>query len=279
MRILMCIDGTTTGDNAVTFGAELAKAAQADVVLLGVAADGEARVREALARAQTLLPTRAEEKIRKGRVAQEILAEAESGTYDLIIVGSRGRRGWERLAFGSVAARLARYARPPVLIVKGPPRPGVRRVLVCTSGDVRGERVARWGGQMARWLGAEITVLHVMSQIAISPRAKWDELSETAEEALEQGTREGQHLAREMELLRGQRGTTPLGVRPKIRHGLVVDEIVAEAEDGDYDLVVIGAHEAPEFPGNWDGVEYLLEDVADQVFSALRRPVLVVKGN
>jgi nucleotide-binding universal stress UspA family protein len=262
----------------VNYGARLAKAAQADVVLLGVASDGETGVRQALAQAQGLLPTRAEEKIRRGRVAQEILAEAEGGAYDLIVIGSRGRRGWERMAFGSVAARLARYARVPVLIVKGPPRESVRHVLACTSGDVRGERVARWGGEIARWMGAEITVLHVMSQIAISPRAKMDELSGTAEEALAHGTREGQHLAREMELLRGQRGTTPLGVRPKIRHGLVVEQIAAEAEEGDYDLVVIGAHEAPEFPGNWDGLEYLLEDVADQAISALHRPVLLVKG-
>jgi nucleotide-binding universal stress UspA family protein len=281
MRILICTDGTLVGKTAVSFGALLARAAQADVTLLGIALVPEAvaRLRQELTLVQSLLPTPAEEKVRQSRMAQAILGEADSGAYDLIVVGSRGRRGLERLAFGSVAAQLARYARIPVLIVKGEARPAVRRVLACTSGDVRGERVARWGGQLARWLNAEITVLHVMSQIALSPRAKFDELMGSAEEALAQRTREGLHLAREMELLRGQKGTTPLGVRPKLRHGLVVEEIVAETEEGDYDLVVIGGHAAPESPKDWDKLGFLLEDVADQIVSAMQRPVLVVKGN
>jgi nucleotide-binding universal stress UspA family protein len=279
MRILMCTDGTPASENALNFGAPLARAAQAEVTLLGlVAAETDPKVREALARAQNLFPAPVEAKIRRGRLAQEILTEVEGGAYELIVVGSRGRRGLERLAFGSVAARLAQYAPIPVLIVKGTPRPAVKRVLACTSGDVRGERVARWGGQIARWLNAEITVLHVMSQIALSPKAKFDELTESAEEALARGTREGQHLARELELMRGQTEAAPAEMRPKLRHGLVVEEITAEAEEGDYDLVAIGGHEAPAFPGNWDGLEYLLEDVADQVIMALQRPVLVVKG-
>lgn len=279
MRILMCTDGTPACEYALRFAMPLAQAAQAEVTLLGIVGPiPEAGVREAVARAQGLLAAPAVAHIRKGRLAQEILAELESGQYDLMVVGSRGRRGLERLAFGSVAARLAKYSPIPVLIVKGPPRPAARKVLACTSGDVRGERVARWGGRMAQWLGADITLLHVMSQIPISAEAKFDELTGTAEEAVARGTREGRHLERELELARAQAEAAPSEMRPKIRHGLVVEEIAAEADDGDYDLVVIGGHVAPAFPGNWDGLEYLLEDVADQIIMALQRPVLVIKG-
>jgi nucleotide-binding universal stress UspA family protein len=280
MRVLIVTDGTPVGENALSFGARLAGAAQAEVTLLGVAAAGsEAAVRTAVARAQSLLPRPAAEKIRRGRLASEVLAEAQSRPYDLIVVGSRGRRGLERLAFGSVAARLARYAPATMLIVKGKPRQALRRLLVCTSGDQRGERVARWGGQFARWTNAAVTVLHVMSQVPISPDANMEELTETAEEAVARGTREGRHLVRELEVLREQAGAAPLRLRSKIRHGLVVEEVAAEAEEGDYDLVVLGAHKTPEFPGNWDGLDYLLEDVADQIIMALQRPVLVVKGS
>lgn len=278
MRILMCTDGTPLAENAVSFSALIAQAAGMEVTLLGVAASprAAARVRASVARAQSLFPARAEEKIRIGRAALEIIAEAESGAYNLLAMGSRGRRGLARLLFGSVASRLARYSRIPALIVKGQ-RPAVRRVLACTGGDVRGERVARWGGQIARWLNAEITMLHVMSQMALSPQSKLDELSETAEQAIAQGTREGKHLAREMELLRDQGVTAK--VHPKLRHGLVLEEIVAEANAGDYDLVVIGAHEAPEFPAGWGWLGgYLVDDVADKIISAVNRPVLVVRG-
>lgn len=278
MRILLCTDGTPLAEDAVRFGASIAQAAGMDVTLLGVAASAgtEAQVRASLARAQSLFPAHAEEKIRLGRAAEEIIAEAESGAYDLLVAGSRGRRGLERLIFGSVASRLARYTRIPVLIVKGK-RAAVRRMLACTGGDVRGERAARWGGQIAHWLNAEITVLHVMSQMALSPRAKLDELFETAEQAMAQGTREGQHLSREMDVLREQ--GVAASARPKLRHGLVVDEIVAEASEGDYDLVIIGAHEAPEMPQGWAWLShYAFDDVADQIISAVNRPVLVVRG-
>jgi nucleotide-binding universal stress UspA family protein len=278
MRILLCTDGTPLAESAVRFGASIAQAAGMDATLLGVAASpqAEALVRASVARAQTLFPAHAGEKIRVGRAAGEIIAEAESGAYDLLVAGSRGRRGLARLIFGSVASRLARYARIPALIVKGKPT-GVRRVLACTGGDVRGERAARWGGQIARWLDAEITILHVMSQMALSPQSKLDELTETAEQAMAQGTREGRHLARAMELLREQGAAA--NARPKLRHGLVVDEVAAEAREGDYDLVIIGAHEAPEMPEGWAWLkDYLFDDVADQIISTVNRPVLVVRG-
>ena len=282
MRFLICTDGTTLAESAVSFGASLAWAAGAEVTLLGVAVSPEAEdgLRAALGRAQRLLLAPAEEKVRFGRADEAIIAEAASGRYALIVVGSRGRRGLARLLFGSVSSRLARYAPIPALIVKGKSLEwAVRRVLVCTGGDVRGERAARWGGQIARWLKAEVTVLHVMSQMALSPPASLAGLVESAEQAITHGTREGKHLAREMELLREQDVTAEMRARPKLRHGLVLDEIVAEANEGNYYLVIIGAHEAPEARAGWAGLrDYMLDDVADQIISAVRRPVLVVKG-
>ena len=278
MRILMCTDGSPLAENALNFAAPLTRAARAEVTLLGVAAsaDAETRVRAAFDRARPLFSTPPEEKIRLGRAVEEILAEAQSGAYDLLVFGSRGRRGLARLLYGSVASRLARYARAPVLIVKGQ-RPAIRRVLACTGGGAPGERVARWGGRVAHWMGAEVTILHVMSQLPLSTDANLADLRETAEQAIASGTREGQHLARELELMREQ-GVAEV-VRPKLRHGLVLDEIIAEANEGDYDLVAIGAHQAPELPAGWGWLrDYVFDDVADQIISAVNRPVLVVRG-
>jgi nucleotide-binding universal stress UspA family protein len=57
---------------------------------------------------------------------------------------------------------------------------------------------------------------------------------------------------------------------PKVRHGFVVDEILAEAHNGDYDLVIIGAHHK-----NKQG--FLLDDLAHQIISRADQPILVVK--
>ena len=50
-----------------------------------------------------------------------------------------------------------------------------------------------------------------------------------------------------------------------------LDEILAEARDGDYDLVVIGAHRGEA----WRRI--LLDDLAHQIIVQLDRPVLVVR--
>jgi nucleotide-binding universal stress UspA family protein len=284
LHILLYVDDTPLAEQSVRYAAPLIAASRATVTLLAVAnstAEQE-RVREALARAQQLLPAPAQEIMRPGRGAHELLREAETGGYDLIVVRSRGRRGWQRLAFGSVAARLARYSPIPVIIVKGPARPAIRRLLACSAANVPSDRVARWSGRLAGWLNAELTLMHVMSQLALSPRASLDQLNDTAEEAIAQQTREGQQMVRQMEVVRShaqQAAAREAVVRAKLRHGLVVDEVTAEAIQGDYDLVIIGGHQAP---ATFEGADrmrtYLLEDVADQIIMALQRPVMVVKG-
>jgi nucleotide-binding universal stress UspA family protein len=143
---------------------------------------------------------------------------------------------------------------------------------------MRGERVARWGGHISNWLDAHSTILHVMSQIPTSPQANLEELSETAEEAIARHTREGRHLAREIDVMHAQGSTVKTA--PKIRYGLVREEIVAEVNEGDYDLIIIGGHQAPDLGGSRSLIrEYLLEDVTDHIIMDVDRPILVVKGN
>lgn len=284
LHILMYVDETAIAEQAVRYGAQIAGAAKATVTLLAVANTPaeQARVRAALERAQSLLPAPAQEIMRPGRGVHELLREAETGRYDLIVVRSRGRRGWSRLAFGSVAARLARFSPIPVIIVKGPARPSLRRLLACSAADVPSDRVARWSGRLAGWLGAELTLMHVMSQLALSPRATLDQLDDTAEEAMAAQTREGRQLARQLEVAQThaqQAGGATVTLRARLRHGLVVDEVTAEAVKSDCDLVIIGGHQAP---ATFEGADrlrtYLLEDVADQIVMALQRPVMVIKG-
>jgi nucleotide-binding universal stress UspA family protein len=53
------------------------------------------------------------------RTADQILQAVADAGADLVIVGSHGRRGVERLLLGSVAERVARKASVSVLIVRG----------------------------------------------------------------------------------------------------------------------------------------------------------------
>ena len=53
-----------------------------------------------------------------GRAAQMILREAQRWGADLIVMGTHGRRGLGRLAFGSNAEHVARHSDIPVLLIR-----------------------------------------------------------------------------------------------------------------------------------------------------------------
>jgi nucleotide-binding universal stress UspA family protein len=55
--------------------------------------------------------------VRTGAPWEEILAEAKETGIDLIVMGTRGRRGLPRALLGSVAERVVRMATVPVLTV------------------------------------------------------------------------------------------------------------------------------------------------------------------
>lgn len=55
-----------------------------------------------------------------GSAADEIVRLADSGKYDLVVMGTHGRSGIRRLVLGSVAEKVLRRAGIPVLTVRDP---------------------------------------------------------------------------------------------------------------------------------------------------------------
>lgn len=54
------------------------------------------------------------------RVADGIVAESEAWPADLVVIGSHGRRGFDRFVLGSVAEAVMRRAGVPVLLLRAP---------------------------------------------------------------------------------------------------------------------------------------------------------------
>lgn len=76
---------------------------------------------EKLGRLQSHYPgVRMERRLIEGSVAEEILRIAEEYRCDLIVMGTHGRTGLDRMLMGSVAEEVLRRARCPVLAVKDP---------------------------------------------------------------------------------------------------------------------------------------------------------------
>lgn len=292
MRILLCTGGSPHGQAALRLGASLAKGSPEAATLLGVVERPADRghVERALEEGREWLAGAPEPQIqiREGHASEEILAEAALEPYDLLIVGTRGRRGITRFLLGSTAERIVRQASVPVLLVQGDREP-IRRVLVCTAGGEPGLASVELAGRVAKLAGAQVTVLHVMSQVLATPvlphaRAlqvmpqipappdepggKFADLKASADQLIGGRSPEGIHLKQALAIL----AEMAVPAEARVRHGLIIDEILTEIHEGDHDLVVVGAREAE----GW--TRFLLNDLSKQIIDCTDRPVLVARS-
>jgi len=138
-RILIAVDESAFAAHAADIGIELAKSLKAEIAFIhavdpsiaragpevGVPADKLIALEER--DAKNLLSAfreRAEaspaafEFLEIGKPATKIVEGAKSWPADLIVIGSHGRGGVERLLLGSVAESVVRHASCPVLVVR-----------------------------------------------------------------------------------------------------------------------------------------------------------------
>ncbi|MBU0510680.1 MAG: universal stress protein [Chloroflexi bacterium] len=274
MRILMTTDGSSRAEAALRFGAQIASRTDEPLTILTVIehlADRPPPQTDAvLTRARSILGVQdVRTRVRIGRPAEEILREIEEGGYDLVILGKNRAHTWLALFFrGSTVVNVAKYAPVPIIVVRGEFGP-IRRILLCDSGAGISPILGRLTAQLPDLLKGdeELTILHVMSQISAGPGVRGQQLRADAEELIETHSPEGELLERDIQVI--ERPDTHL--IPKVRHGLVVDEILAEARSGDYDLVAIGAHRGK----GWRS--FLLDDLAHKIIAYVDRPVLIVR--
>lgn len=281
MRILVASDGSECAREAALYAYHFARPAQAEVVLLGVAEKPQTEpiLRSALdALCEEITQQGIGEctvKVRHGEPYLQILGETEERFYHLTLVGARGHRHLLPFAVGGTTMRLAQHIRSPLLVVTRA-RPAIRKMLICTSGEQPAENNAMVGGALAALTGAEVTVLHVMSQVPLTLDAKVEDLERSATELIASGAREGLHLQHLLEILEAQ-GVERARSTPKVRHGLVVDEILNEVREGDYDLIVLGARPVSEGQSWWQWRALFLENIPNHILTRTRRPVLVVR--
>jgi nucleotide-binding universal stress UspA family protein len=56
--------------------------------------------------------------IKFGHPAEQIIKEAKSGNFDMIVMGSKGRTSWADTLIGSVAQRVVGTSKVPVVLIK-----------------------------------------------------------------------------------------------------------------------------------------------------------------
>lgn len=141
-RILVPVDGSPTSARGLAEAIKLARGARAKLLLLHVveeyavlgipeAGASIGPVLEALSRSGRATLARVERGARRlgvrpetklvedfsGRVANAIVDQARRWRADVIVMGTHGRRGLNRVFLGSDAELVARYCPVPVLLV------------------------------------------------------------------------------------------------------------------------------------------------------------------
>ena len=167
MHILYATDGSDGALAAAQFLAGL-QFQDSSVTILTVAADGDAGDQPLTAACEVLGTrfSRVETQVRYGHVADQILQGAEEARPDLVVLGSRGLGSSPRFFIGSVAERVARNARSPVLVVR-PSQCKLDRLVVGVDGSDFAEYVADWIWRLPLPERCEIFLVTV-----VAPRAE-----------------------------------------------------------------------------------------------------------
>jgi nucleotide-binding universal stress UspA family protein len=271
MRILICSDGMPASAPATRLGGIIGRARGADTVLLGIVEQppDEAPLRQALEReAQQLRHDSIQPKvvIRAGEPIREIFNETSANPYDLVVIGARhkGNHGlyWRSEKTYEVIKAIA----PPVLVAIGQ-CDALKRFLICTGGRVYIDEALKLTGKFAAALGASVTLLHVMAE----PPAMYADLMQLEEDLdrlLESKSELGTNLCKQKKTLEQLGAKTEV----RIRHGIVIDQVLQEIRQGNYDLVVTGSSHAR-------GVvrHYIMGDLTRKILNRASCPVLVAR--
>ncbi|HEY6270829.1 MAG TPA: universal stress protein [Terriglobales bacterium] len=174
--------------------------------------------------------------VQKGLLPEGILAFAERNKVDLIVMGTHGRQGFDRLTLGSVTEKVLRKAHCPVLAVRKPAHDFItseegadpvqlRKILFCTDFSDHAHRALSYALSLAMEYNAELTLLHVLDDVGTA-------------QVLQEGTNAA---LQELEKPVPPDARNWCSIQAMVRVGRPYQEIVQLALELQADLIIMGA--------------------------------------
>lgn len=170
----------------------------------------------------------------------------KTGDYDLTVIGPKGRGTIGEVGLGPVASRVVEHALGPVLVARDLRSDGGLRVLIAVDGSTASLHAIKTLCEFFDLTSAEICVMHVTETpwVELGLDEDWVTYSDEDKERSEAGVMEAE-LTREGNVLLDQAREMLLpyavSVNSRTEEGNPANEILSEAERGQYDLVVVGA--------------------------------------
>jgi nucleotide-binding universal stress UspA family protein len=250
MRVLLTTDGSNESKDALRAASRLLARQDRAVDVLYVAPAGASpgfedrlarQTKHILQEAKRILTEEgiaASTHCRTGSPARVILHEAKN--YDITVLGARGRDERSEGGLGPVASRLVEHASGCVLIGRTPPQDRQARILVPVDGSDGSDQALDMLASLFDLESADVTLLHVLETLWL-PEDENDEPQEGADQMKLELRLEADAL-----LSQARAKILPMhsGVTTLVREGIPANEILSAADQGDYDLIVVGATEA-----------------------------------
>jgi nucleotide-binding universal stress UspA family protein len=282
--IAIATDFSANADRALQWGVSLAQAHQARIVLVHAIEPTLAaidflkgpvneEIRKGLDRAAHVCAdagVAATVEHHMGRSWEVIVEVSKKHDADLIVTGTRGRRGYMRVLLGSTADRLIRTSDVPVLVVHPNnvvPEGGLKRILVPVDFSEESSLAMSMAVRLLSGSnrGGEIVLLHAIELLVewptpdmptVMPRF-WDDAEASA-------TRQLESIAAS---IRNER----IQVRAKVVRDYPPDAIDVECSSGTIDLIAMGTR-------GKGGIErFMLGSVAERVLHHVSCPELMVR--
>jgi nucleotide-binding universal stress UspA family protein len=197
----------------------------------------------------------------EGNPASVILERCESGDIEAVVMASHGRGGLGRWLLGSVATKVLRGSRTPVLVINAstdvPEQPELKRILVPLDGSETAEAALEFSVKLARAFGAE---LRLYQGITFTPIGHPDLDAAVALEV--------ENAKDYLNSFKKRYADVKISVVAKIA-GLSLGILKQSA---DCELVVMSSH------GRSGVKRWLLGSVAENILQAIDKPLMIVYG-
>lgn len=220
--------------------------------------------------------TRFEYILGEGGAAAQILNAADTLASDLIVIGTHGRSGFERLMLGSVTEKVLRKAACPVLSVPkhstdAVPVPfGFKRILCAVDFSECSIYALEYAMSLAQEAGGSLTVLHVIDVAPEIPDVHGLMMGGVMDVREFIAQVDARARARLKELVPESVGTS-CHVETMVVTGRSYREVLRVAGDQSSDVIVLGVH------GRGPVDRLFFGSTAQQVVRGATCPVLTLR--
>ncbi len=193
-----------------------------------------------------------------GLPAEALIDESERINANLVVVGTHGYTGFQRLLLGSVAERVVRGAPASVMVARGrPPDNGFMRILVATDFSASAEEALRAAKVLAAERG-RIDVVHCWQTPLLMPGGSNGNLPPVGPQIDRTRTDLRVDAIREGEELIERHHTDRCALSFELIEDAPARGIQSRLESGAYDCAIVGSH------GRRGIKRWLLGSVAEQ---------------